>query len=372
MQYREIESLEALQSLLISEGQIMHVAFQKIDFYAVDELAKKKQFHDCLFMGCKLSKSLKEHLDVDNYIFPEFKMPYSLYPNKLYNKEVLFDEYHLGKPDSYAVTYDKKVYDHFTQTNFLKESIKETLGRALHDHSIADAMNDFLGRFDEKKVVGIMGGHGLSREDPNYEEVVIIAKELTEKGYLMISGGGPGAMEATHLGAWLAGKTRDDVEWALDILKTAPSYQDELWVDTSMQVLDKFSESSSVSLGIPTWLYGHEPPTPFATHIAKFFDNSIREDAILTIAKGGLIFAPGSAGTIQEIFQDATQNHYLTQKYASPMIFFGKDYWTEKRPIYPLLKAMQKEGKYKNLLLSISDDREEIKNALKNFYSGID
>ena len=35
-------------------------------------------------------------------------------------------------------------------------------------------------------------------------------------------------------------------------------------------------------LGIPTWLYGHEPTTPFARVIAKYFQNSIREKAAST------------------------------------------------------------------------------------------
>ncbi len=79
-----------------------------------------------------------------------------------------------------------------------------------------------------------------------------------------------------------------------------------------MKIIDKYPLTANdyekcKSIGIPTWLYGHEPPAPFATHIAKYFANSVREDGLLTIAKHGVIFAPGSAGTTQEIFQDATQ-----------------------------------------------------------------
>ena len=33
-----------------------------------------------------------------------------------------------------------------------------------------------------------------------------------------------------------------------------------------------------LSLGVPTWFYGHEPPNLFATRIAKFFTNALRED----------------------------------------------------------------------------------------------
>ena len=123
-----------------------------------------------------------------------------------------------------------------------------------------------------------------------------------------------------------------------------------------------------MSLGIPTWLYGHEPSTPFATHIAKFFENSVREDSILTLAYGGLIYTPGSAGTMQEIFQEAVQNHYLSFGFASPMVFMGKQFWTEELPVYPLLEQLMNSGKYKNLLLTITDDLDEIVMVIKDFH----
>jgi predicted Rossmann-fold nucleotide-binding protein len=122
-----------------------------------------------------------------------------------------------------------------------------------------------------------------------------------------------------------------------------------------------------VSLGIPTWRYGHEPSTPFATHVAKFFENSIREDNILTLAFGGIIYTPGSAGTLQEIFQEAVQNHYLTYGFASPMIFLGKRFWTEEIPVYPLLENLMKTGKYRNLLLTLTDDIDEAVATLQQF-----
>jgi predicted Rossmann-fold nucleotide-binding protein len=82
---------------------------------------------------------------------------------------------------------------------------------------------------------------------------------------------------------------------------------------------------------------------------------------------GGIIYAPGSSGTMQEIFQDAVQNHYLSFGYASPMIFLDKTYWTEEMPVYPLLQHLLKKGKYKNLILSITDNKEEVINSIMEF-----
>ena len=184
----------------------------------------------------------------------------------------------------------------------------------------------------------------------------------------MLSGGGPGAMDATHLGAWLAGRTREEALEAIAILASeAASFKDRKWLSSALFVMRRYPQSQYVSLGVPTWLYGHEPSTPFATHIAKFFENSIREDSILTMAFGGIIFTPGSAGTMQEIFQDAMQNHYLSFGISSPMVFLDKKFWTEEMPVYQLLQQLMDAGKYKNLLLSITDDTDEIERILKEF-----
>jgi predicted Rossmann-fold nucleotide-binding protein len=259
------------------------------------------------------------------------------------------------------------VYQHYLEKGKQTGDIKETLARILHDHSMNDGMDDFLGSFEEKSIVGIMGGHGLSRTDEIYRKVALVSKKLTESGCVMVSGGGPGAMEATHLGAWMAGKDDADLDAALKMLSGAPSFKDRLWLDTAFQVMEAYPCPAYVSLGVPTWLYGHEPATPFATHIAKYFDNSTREDLILTIAKGGVIYSPGSAGTMQEIFQDAVQNHYLSFGYASPMIFLGVDFWMDEMPVYRLMQHLVEKGKYKNLLLSITDDIDQILTTISDF-----
>ena len=307
-------------------------------------------------------EALKEIIDQ-----PSIRMPFDIFREQLYSAESLYKGYQPGKPLSFRECYDQQVYQHYLRAGKSATEIKETLARTLHDHSMTNAMNDFLAQFDEKQVVGIMGGHGLLRNEEAYRQVVMVSKTLAENDCLMVSGGGPGAMEATHLGAWMAGRTEEETNDALAILQEAPSYKDIRWLNTALQVMEKYPQKKYVSLGVPTWLYGHEPATPFATHIAKYFDNSIREDSILTIAKGGIIYSPGSAGTMQEIFQEAVQNHYLSFGYASPMIFMNQQYWTEEMPVYRLMQHLVDKGKYKNLLMSLTDSLDEIVKALLDF-----
>ena len=175
-------------------------------------------------------------------------------------------------------------------------------------------------------------------------------------------------MEATHLGAWMAGRTDKELQEAINTLSAAAiSFKDRAWVSSALEIMQRYPQTKYVSLGIPTWLYGHEPSTPFATHIAKYFVNSVREDTILTVAFGGIIYTPGSAGTLQEIFQNAVQDHYLSFGFASPMVFLGKNFWTEDVPVYPLIHHLQEKGKYQNLLLTLTDEPNEIVQVLKDF-----
>ena len=299
---------------------------------------------------------------------PKLGKPFSTYPKGLYTSKILYEGYDYHDESTFETCYDTKVYKHYVNQGKQGHAVRETLARALHDHFISHALQNMLSLYDEKDVIGIMGGHALSRKEPGYRQIVFLSKKLTEMGKLMVTGGGPGAMEATHLGAWMAGRSEAEVNEAVDMLMPSPTYKDEGWLCRSFEVMERFPRQTEYrSLAIPTWYYGHEPTAPFATDIAKYFDNSVREDGIVTIAKGGIIYTPGSAGTMQEIFQDAGQNHYESVGYASPMIFLGKEYYSHYMPAYTLLKDLSDRGVFKNMILTISDDNDEIIDAIVRF-----
>ena len=207
-----------------------------------------------------------------------------------------------------------------------------------------------------------MGGHALGRDAPAYRQVAALARALTRAGFLVVSGGGPGAMEATHLGALLAGAGDLALDEALTELAVVPRFPDTTglvgadgvvdvdvlaalhqWQRPAFALLDEVDLAGrGDSLAIPTWFYGHEPPTPFATCIAKYFSNPLREDGLLSIAVDGVVYAPGRAGTVQEIFQDATQNVYrVVDGRFSPMAFLDTGAcWTATLPVLPVLQEL--------------------------------
>lgn len=368
---KEIENKNQLDRLLSESGKTLtNVAFQKIDLTPREKELQQKKITRCLFMGCTISEGLMQTLvSGKNLILPEMDVPFETFPAKLYTRETIYNNFDPKDPDSYNNTYDKITYDHYVKTGrYSPESIYESLARRLHDHSITDALMDILRTIPKKKVVAIMGGHSLSRTSPDYLNVTRIAKQLSEKGFFLLSGGGPGAMEAAHLGAWFDGYDDRELAEGVKLLSAAPLYNDPLWLSAAFDVMKTFPKKSGKEddIGIPTWLYGHEPPTPFASQIAKYFANSVREEGLLAHAKGGVIYTPGSAGTIQEIFQDATQNHYGSYDIISPMIFYNKTYWTNEKPVYPLLKKLSEGHTYESLL-SVSDSAADIVDTLVRF-----
>jgi len=135
---------------------------------------------------------------------------------------------------------------------------------------------------------------------------------------------------------------------------------------TPAYTISQAIKRSGESLAVPTWYYGHEPTSPFATHIAKYFQNSLREDGLITLAAHGIIFAQGKAGTLQEIFQDGVRNYYRSEKDPfSPMVFFGKRYWTRALPVMKLLEALFAKNKrateYEQYVLVTDDEDEAVK-----------
>lgn len=295
----------------------------------------------------------------------EASRPYDAERRGLYTAAELFAGFDPTDPSSRRLCLDARVAEHLDRTGRIVCSPEEDMSRTMHDFHIRRAMRDFLDTIEMRRVIGVMGGHGIRRDDPVFRQVVLASKAMTERGELMISGGGPGAMEATHLGAWLAGRTDAEVEQAVSMLASVPESGDDRWLPSAYEVMERFPQDKGFrSLSIPTWYFGFEPPTPFATAIAKMFSNALREDTLLTEAYGGLVVVPGGPGTLQEVFQEAVQEHYEVLPFPSPMVFVGRGFWTKEVPVYPLVEKLQRQGFYKNLEISLVDSPDEIISAL--------
>lgn len=311
------------------------------------------------------------------------ELPVNAFRTQLYTKDELLGAFDIDDADSYVETVDFQAYRAYVMNGRTTDvPYEHSMTQALHDNSITRAINRFV---SDEMVVGIMGGHKLSRSSDAYRRVATLAKMLAEDGYTVASGGGPGAMEASHLGAHLAGRPVKELDTALEKLAAGPELPNNLnlivaddgtidedvlhalheWQAPAFEVA-RGHEPGASSLAIPTWHYGHEPPTPIASHIAKYFQNSIREEGLLALAKWGIIFTEGRAGTIQEIFQDAAQNYYRSFDWFSPMVLLGVEYWTETFPVADVLRNLF-DPVDQAKCLTITDDLHEALTAIRHF-----
>ncbi|MEO6532154.1 MAG: hypothetical protein ABIO06_01120 [Pseudolysinimonas sp.] len=308
-------------------------------------------------------------------------LPFQPIRNTVYTAQELFSGYQPAVAGSYAETMDFRSYQWFVKTGRSTPiDPYAAMMRALHDSSVTfDAGEIIAGR----RVVGIMGGHQLPRDSDAYRSIAELGRDLARRDMLVCTGGGPGAMEAGHLGAALSGHPDAELDAAIDVLRAMPLMPTLIRIvgpdgaaDPALVTIahDWFAPAWEMSraivdpvesISIPTWHYGHEPTSPFATHIAKLFQNSIREDGLLTIARQGIVFTRGSAGTLHEVFQDAEQNFYATGgALFSPMIFLDREYWTQTLPVHQLVDALFATADpvvvkaFKKLVLVTDDIRE--------------
>ena len=243
-------------------------------------------------------------------------LPYDATPEGLYTADDLYADLDaLG----FGGCIDQRIYARAHHAGGPPIRPVESLAQRLHDHGITVALDEF--RID-KCIVGVMGGHSIDRGSIRYRHVVHLGRELALAGFCVATGGGPGAMEAANLGAATARLPHERVDAIVGRLASTGSFAEDVdrFVAVAVDVA-RALDDPTVSLSIPTWFYGHEPSNPFATHIAKYFSNSEREDGLLAVATGGIVFVPGGPGTLQEVFQDAAQNAYETYGRSSPMVF---------------------------------------------------
>ena len=322
----EIGTLAAFDQLIADGRTNDPIVVQGLDLRDRTKQIVGNDWARAVFLGSPLAAEAEAHISgTGATIFPAFEnLPYNPYRGSLYTPaELRHDD------------LDGQIYHH--QAKWRENPpppILEALAQRIHDHAVDDALDGYLAGYD--KVVAIMGGHNLHRDDATYRTVAVVARELSRTGHLVVTGGGPGAMEAGNLGAWLAPQDDSALDEAIDMLSAAVDFATDEYRDIGLAVAEKFPNGAA-SLAIPTWFYGHEPTNDFATDVAKYFSNSIREDGLLAIATHGVVYTPGAAGTVQEVFMDATQNHYAVFGIVSPMVFVDSAYWADDRLAAPLL-----------------------------------
>lgn len=290
----------------------------------------ERSLSQALFLGCEFADGEDEAVRragaVVLHDIPG--SPVEAYRSTLYSPGDLYD----------TPRYDDSVDARAYAWSRGRHTPEDALAMALHDHHVDEALTAWVAG---RSIVGVMGGHAMTRGSEAYADAAHLGHGLGSH-LTVATGGGPGAMEAANLGAFVPAAQPDLLDAALERLAGVPSFTPDVgaWTGAGLAVVKEVDGAGRESLGIPTWHYGHEPPNVFATAIAKFFRNAPREAVLLEICNAGIVFLPGAGGTVQEVFQDACENYYADEASVAPMVLVGRTHWTQDLPAWPLLQAL--------------------------------
>ncbi|MGW5638356.1 LOG family protein [Streptomyces sp. NPDC003832] len=356
---REIETLQEFDATVSARGTLAGFRVQAVDLTDRTRELLATDTTGAVFLGCPMRENAEAKVRADGaMVFPPVPgLPFDPYRGLLYTPDELFTGLRAG----YERTPDALTYAWFQRTKADGDILGSML-RSVHDDAVSDALDELL---RGARVVGVMGGHAMARGTDAFAGAARLGRELARDGYTVATGGGPGAMEAANLGAYAAPLDDAMLGEALRLLAKEPGFTPSItsWATASFEVRDRWPGGGD-SVGIPTWFYGHEPPNAFASHIAKYFANATREDGLLARANAGVVFLPGAAGTVQEIFDNATPNYYGSRGEPTPMVLVDRAHWTERLPAWPLLKSLARERSMESRI-ALVDRIEEVPEALK-------
>jgi uncharacterized protein (TIGR00730 family) len=212
-----------------------------------------------------------------------------------------------------------------------KQYVIEALG-VQESWRIFRIMAEFVDGFDSLSdaypAVSVFGSARVPEDDPCYQEGLRLGRRLAEEGFTVITGGGPGAMEAANRGAYEAGGTS---------------------VGLRIQLPEEQEANPYVNIGVDFHY--------FFTRKVMFVKYAV-----------AYVILPGGFGTLDELFEALTLVQTMRIK-PFPVIMLGKHYWSglvswiEKT----LLEKHKMISPQDRRLFILVDDPDEAVNMIKRF-----
>ena len=151
-------------------------------------------------------------------------------------------------------------------------------------------MSEFIDSFEtmakHKRLVSVFGSARTKPDDPVYQDCVRFGELLTDAGYGILTGGGPGIMEAANRGAW-----------------------------------KKNGESVGLNIKLPM----EQHPNPYQSDSLDFRYFFVRKVCFLKYSVAIAIY-PGGFGTLDE-FSEALTLIQTSKVRTVPLVAVGKEYW---------------------------------------------
>jgi len=200
-------------------------------------------------------------------------------------------------------------------------------------------MSEFVYGYEHMSEIGpcvsVFGSARMTPDNPYYELTARVASKIVEEGYGIISGGGPGIMEAANKGAHERGGTSVGLNIELPFEQHYNPYIDK---DKNLQ-----------------------------------FDYFFVRKVMFVKYSQGFVIMPGGFGTLDEFFEALTLIQTMKiEKF--PIILVGKDFWSGLVDwIKSTLCAKFKTVNEKDLdLISLVDHEDEVAEILEQFYTNND
>jgi hypothetical protein len=223
----------------------------------------------------------------------------------------------------------------------IRDHVVETEDEKLLQHPRAEAdfvksdpwrvlriMSEFIEGFDvlakTEKGVAVFGSARVGPDDPQYDKAVEVSRLLAEAGFSIITGAGPGIMEAANMGARLGG---------------------------------------GPSIGCNIELPFEQGANPYVDTLVNFRYFFVRKTMFIKYSSAFIIF-PGGFGTLDELFEAVTL--IQTGKiYQFPVILMGRRYWAGLLRWLHTRVLLEKKISPGDLdLLFLTDDPEEAAQAV--------
>ncbi len=191
-------------------------------------------------------------------------------------------------------------------------------------------ISEFTEGFDElsgiQDAISFFGSARLDIDHPYYQKTVELAELLSKNDFAIISGGGPGVMEAANKGA---------------------------------------HAQNQISVGLNIELPMEQKPNPYQNISLNFRYFFVRKVMFVRYSMG-YVCMPGGFGTLDEFFEALTlmQTHKV---YPIPLVLFGSDFWgglidwlKTKMVEYGTISIEEME------LITVTDDPNEVVTIMKN------
>ena len=194
-------------------------------------------------------------------------------------------------------------------------------------------LSEFVDGFDAlagiPTAISVFGSARIAREDPMYEAARAVGSELARAGFAVITGGGPGVMEATNRGC---------------------------------------KEAGGLSVGCNIELPFEQLPNPYLDLLVDFHYFFVRKTMFVKYAEGFVVF-PGGFGTLDELFESLTLIQTGKVRHF-PVVLYGAEYW--RGLLDWLREPVLAEGKvapHDLALFKLSDDPASVVGHIRDVLS---